>query len=145
MPVNDDSTNPHPPETGTKPVSEEANTSAAGDTIETVSTAGDSGQQKQIQLQIDDTQAKMYYSSTARVLGSAEEITIDFAGPVRSTQEPAVARLKIDQRIVLSPWAAKRLALALGQAVSRYEQTYGPLEIDERKRRVGGTTPTNPA
>ena len=125
-------------------MSEDANTSAAGDTIETVSTATESGQQQQIQLQIDDAQASTYYSSTARVWGSAEEITIDFAGPVRATQQPTVARLKIDQRVVLSPWAAKRLALALGQAVSRYEQAYGPLEIDERKRRVGGT-PENPS
>ena len=97
--------------------------------------------QQQIQLQIDDAQASTSYSSTARVWGSAEEITIDFAGPVRTTQQPTVARLKIDQRVVLSPWAAKRLALALGQAVSRYEQTYGSLEIDERKRRVGTTAP----
>jgi hypothetical protein len=36
---------------------------------------------------------------------------------------------------VLNPWAAKRLALALNQAMARYEQTYGLLELDERKRR----------
>ena len=122
-------------------MSEDANTTAAGDTIETVSTAREGESQQQIQLQIDDAQASTSYSSTARVWGSAEEITIDFAGPVRTTQQPTVARLKIDQRVVLSPWAAKRLALALGQAVSRYEQTYGSLEIDERKRRVGTTAP----
>ena len=63
---------------------------------------------------------------------------MDFAGPVRATNQPKVARLKIDHRVVLNPYAAKRLALALGQAVARHEQTYGALELDERKRRVGG-------
>ncbi len=112
------------------------------ETIETLSAASDAQQQQdQIQLQIDDADTPILYSSTARVWGSAEEINLDFAGPVRATQEPKVARLKIDQRVVLNPWAAKRLALALGQAVGRYEQAYGTLELDERKRRVGGAAP----
>lgn len=91
-----------------------------------------------VQLQIDDAQTPVIYSTTARVWGSAEEINVDFAGPIRRTNQANVARLRIDQRVTLNPWAAKRLAIALGQAVTRYEQTYGPLEIDERKRRVDG-------
>jgi hypothetical protein len=110
---------------------------AKGESIETISAAGDQAQQ-QMQLQIDDSTTPITYSTTVRVWGSAEEINLDFAGPLRPTNQPKVARLKIDQRLVLNPWAAKRLAIALGQAVSRYEQTYGPLELDERKRRVGG-------
>lgn len=109
--------------------------SAKGESIETISAAGDQAQQ-QMQLQIDDSTTPITYSTTVRVWGSAEEINLDFAGPLRPTNQPKVARLKIDQRLVLNPWAAKRLAIALGQAVSRYEQTYGPLELDERKRRV---------
>jgi hypothetical protein len=117
------------------------------DTISTISGATDPQKpQQQIQLQIDDSQTPTNYCSTARVWGSAEEINLDFAGPVRATNDAKVARLKIDQRIVLNPWAAKRLALALGQAVARYEQTYGTLELEERKRRVGGAVAApNPA
>ena len=50
--------------------------------------------------------------------------------------------LKIDSRVVLTPWAAKRLAIALGQTVQRYEQAYGVIEIDPRRRLQGGTTTT---
>ena len=103
---------------------------------------GSAADQQQIQLQIDDSDTPVNYCATARVWGSAEEINLDFAGPVRTTREPKVARLKIDHRVVLNPWAAKRLALALGQAVARYEQAYGVLELDERKRRVGGASAT---
>ena len=106
------------------------------ETIETLSAASDQQQQaQQLQLQIDDSATPVTYSTTVRVWGSAEEINLDFAGPIRPTG-PTSARLKIDQRVTLNPWAAKRLALALNQAIVRYEQTYGNLELDARKRMV---------
>jgi hypothetical protein len=101
------------------------------ESIETISASAD----KQMQLQIDDSNVPTSYSSTVRVSGTAEEINVDFAGSIRSTG-PQAATLKIDQRVILNPWAAKRLAVALGQAVQRYEQTYGTLELDPRKRQV---------
>ena len=104
---------------------------------ETIAAPGEQ-QQQQVQLQIDDSQAELSYSTTARVWGSAEEINLDFAGPIRPSGQRNVARLRIDKRIILNPYAAKRLAIALGQAVSRYEKAYGALELDERKRRVNG-------
>ena len=119
----------------------EISTQEQSQPTETISGASDQ-QQQQMQLQIDDSSTPVSYSTTARVWGSAEEINLDFAGPIRPTGQANVARLKIDQRVVLNPWAAKRLAIALGQAVTRYEQTYGALEVDERKRRVNGTSPS---
>ena len=102
------------------------------ESIETIASAGEQ-QQQQLQLQIDDAAIPVTYSTTVRVWGSAEEINLDFAGPLRPSG-PNTAKLKIDQRVILNPWAAKRLALALGQAVQRYEQSYGNLELDARKR-----------
>ena len=112
------------------------------ETIETITAATDQPQQQQLQLQIDDASTPVIYSTTVRVSGSAEEINLDFAGPLRPSG-PNTAKLKIDQRVVLNPWAAKRLAMALGQAVARYEQAYGMLELDTRKRLLkqsGGKT-----
>ncbi len=106
------------------------------ETIETISAA--SSQQAQMKIEIDDTQVASDYSSTVRVWGSAEEINLDFAGPLRPTGQNS-AKLKIDHRVIMNPWAAKRLAISLGQAIARYEQTYGPLELDARKRMI--TTP----
>lgn len=106
------------------------------DTIETISTHAANDQQ-QVQIQVDDSDTPVTYSSTVRVWGSAEEINLDFAGPLRPTG-PKAARLKIDHRIVLNPWAAKRLCLAMNQAIARYEKAYGTLEIDPRKRMVRG-------
>jgi len=86
------------------------------------------------QLRIDDSGITPQYASICRVAGTAEDITIDFAHGIRPGGQPNSALLKIEHRVTMSPWAAKRLALALGQAVQRYEQVYGELEIDPRKR-----------
>lgn len=107
--------------------------SDSSEPIEAISAPGDQAQQKQLQLQIDDANAPSIYSTTVRVWGSAEEINLDFAGALRPTG-PTTAKLKIDQRVVLNPFAAKRLAIALAQAVGRYEAQYGVLELDARKR-----------
>jgi len=98
------------------------------------------GNAQQLQINIDDSDAPVTYSTLVRVGGSAEELVLDFAGPLRPTSQNT-AVMKVDQRIIMSPWAAKRLALALSQAIERYEATYGQLEIDERKRRLAQPAP----
>ena len=99
------------------------------------SIGGDQANQaQQIQIEVDDEDVPVSYASLARVSGTAEEVTVDFGGPLKQTNS-TTATLRVEQRIILNPWAAKRLALTLGQTVARYEQTYGELELDERKRR----------
>lgn len=110
---------------------------------ETISAPSDQ-QQQQMQLQVDDSTTSTTYSTTVRVTNTAEEFTVDFGGPLRQAG-PNTARVKIDQRVVLSPWAAKRLALALVQAVQRYEQAYGVLELDARKRVINQPASSAPA
>lgn len=114
-------------------MAEESNGDIGSETIETISSA--SAQQQQMKIEIEDAQVSTDYSSTVRVWGSAEEINLDFAGPLRPAG-PGTAKLKIDHRVIMNPWAAKRLAMSLGQAIARYEQAYGPLELDVRKRMV---------
>ncbi|MFW6058950.1 MAG: DUF3467 domain-containing protein [Phycisphaeraceae bacterium] len=105
-----------------------------GDAIEQQTVTPEQGQQ-QTQLQIDESQVTTYYSSTARVWGSAEELLVDLAQGLRqSPNQPNVQVLRPDARIIMSPAAAKRLAIALSQAVQRYESTYGTIETDPRKR-----------
>ena len=107
--------------------------------VETISAAADAQRGQQVQVQIDESKTQTDYSTTVRVWGSAEEINLDFAGPIRPAG-PQTARLKIERRVVMNPWAAKRLAIALGQAVAQYEKAYGTLELDQRKRRVDGAS-----
>ncbi|MEX0775045.1 MAG: DUF3467 domain-containing protein [Phycisphaeraceae bacterium] len=99
---------------------------------ETLDSTAAGGQQ--IQIQVDDSDAPVSYCTLVRVGGSAEEIVLDFSGPLRPTGAKS-AVMQVEQRIFMNPWAAKRLAMALSQAIQRYEDAYGDLELDERKRR----------
>ncbi len=89
--------------------------------------------QNQIQVDVDDDGVPVTYGKLVRVGASAEEITLDVAGPLKQTAQNR-ATMKVENRIILNPWAAKRLAIALGQTIQQYEKLYGDLEIDERKR-----------
>lgn len=113
---------------------ETTSTSGTGETV----TAAE--RQPQQQLRIDESSVATFFSSTSRIWGTAEEIMLDFSQGVRPTGQRNVAVLKIDSRVVMTPWAAKRLAIALGQTVQRYEQQYGTIEIDPRRRGNGATT-----
>lgn len=110
------------------------------ETLESVNASA----QQQIQVQIDDADAPTTYSSQVIVGGSAEEIVLNFAAGLRPTGQQS-ASLKVQQKVVMSPWAAKRLAIALQQTMERYEQAYGKLELDERRRRAGGAPAGAPA
>ena len=103
------------------------------ETIGSISAA--SARQQPRELEIQETSAPSAYAVTVRVSGSAEEINLDFGGAVRLTPDNK-ALFKIDQRIILSPFGAKRLLMALHTAMARYEQTYGVVEVDETKRRL---------
>lgn len=118
---------------------------ATTDTADTGTTGSQTGetvtaaeQTPQQQLRIDESNVQTFFSSTSRIWGTAEEIILDFSQGVRPSGQRNVAVLKIDSRVVMTPWAAKRLAIALGQTVQRYEQAYGIIEIDPRRRSQAG-------
>ena len=105
------------------------------ETFESINSQTSAG--SQFRVQVDDQDVPTTYASIVRVSGSAEEFTLDFAGPLKQTGQNQ-ATLRVVERVYLNIWAAKRLSMMLSQAIERYEQAYGAIEIDERKRRLGG-------
>jgi hypothetical protein len=93
-------------------------------------------QQQQIQVQVRDDKAHSAYTNmwTVRPTHSAEEIIIDFGVAVPSTERQDAMNLEVQSRIIMNYFSAKRLALQLSQVVQRYEQQFGPIELDLRKR-----------
>ncbi len=90
---------------------------------------------QQVQVTVSDRDAVTTYAALCRVRGSAEEFIVDLAGPLRPTGQ-TTAEMLVDHRVILSPFAAKRLAMAMAETVQRYEKAYGPIELDERRRRT---------
>ena len=89
--------------------------------------------QQPVQVQVDDAGVKCSYSNFCRVSGSPEELIVDFAlnpQPMGVPNNP----IKIDERIVMNFYTAKRLLAALQMSIQRHEAVFGVLETNIQKR-----------
>lgn len=76
------------------------------------------------------------YANFFRVTASAEETVLDF-GLNLQTNNAAVQKARISQRLVVNFYTAKRIWGALGLALQRHEQAFGVIETDASKRAAG--------
>ena len=93
-------------------------------------------QTQQVQVSVREDKATNIYSNMSRVaMGpQAEEVILDLGMMMHDQQRPEALTMDISARVVMSVFAAKKLALMLSQALQRYEQQFGPVELDIRKR-----------
>jgi len=93
--------------------------------------AGDA--QQQVKITLDDANVSASYSNFCRVTGTPEEVVIDFAlNPNPFSQQDQ--KIRIDNRLVLNYFTAKRLFAALQQTIMRHEQNFGVIELNVRRR-----------
>jgi hypothetical protein len=89
-------------------------------------------------INIDESALEGRYANLTRVIAGPEEVVIDFGLLVPNQQNPQQQNAKLSDRVVLNYYNAKRLAMTLNATITRYEQTFGPLELDAGKRQIGG-------
>ncbi|MEM0915465.1 MAG: DUF3467 domain-containing protein [Planctomycetota bacterium] len=109
------------------------------------------GRRVQVGLRLDESDLKTAYANAFQARYTAEEIVFDLGMNVttpRPTPPPAHApastepRRLVDvtfhanQRVTMTYDTAKRLAIALAEAVRRHEQAFGHIEPDAKKRRA---------
>ena len=100
---------------------------------EVVEKPAEDGAQQQVRIALDDSQVNAKYSNFCRVTGTPEEVIVDYSlNPNPFSQEAQT--VKIDQRIVLNYFTAKRLYAALQQTIMRHEQNFGVIELNVRRR-----------
>lgn len=80
-------------------------------------------------IQWDDTNIKTSYSNVCNVTGTREEITLLF-GIGKPLQGESVLKVDLSDRVILSPFAAKRLATLLNNVISSYEERFGSLAVE---------------
>lgn len=90
-------------------------------------------QQAPVQVQVEDEGAMAAYANFCRVTGSPEELIVDFGLNPQPVGVPKDA-IKVNQRIILNFYTAKRLLAALQMSVARHESVFGVLETDINKR-----------
>jgi hypothetical protein len=97
--------------------------------------------QRQIRVRIDERNLQTSYVSGFRPTMTAEEVILDFGlnliHPTGNKEEPYEMVFQASNRLILSYFSAKRLAATLAQIVRRYEQQFGPVELNAAKRRAG--------
>lgn len=78
----------------------------------------------------DDTRMNTSYSNVCNVLGSREEITLLFGANQAWHAGQKEVKVQLSDRIVLNPYAAKRLGMLLDRVLKEYETRYGELKIE---------------
>jgi hypothetical protein len=85
------------------------------------------------QVQVEDGNALATYANFCRVTGTPEELIVDVglnSQPVGPQTEP----IRINQRLIMNYYTAKRLLAALQMSIQRHEAAFGVLETDVQKR-----------
>lgn len=94
--------------------------------------------QQQIRLRVDERDLTTSYANAFRANGTAEEVMLDFGlnliGQVAGQNQPEIL-FKVNNRVIMNYYSAKRLAITLSQIIRRHEEQFGELEMDVNKRR----------
>jgi hypothetical protein len=83
---------------------------------------------------IDASNLKANYANVCRIAQTPNEVIIDFGMNPNFFGQILDEPLRLEQRVILSHDAAKRLCLHLTATVQNFEAKYGPIELDVTKR-----------
>ena len=93
--------------------------------------------QGQVRVRWDDSNMQNTYANVCNVSSTREEMTLLFGtNNTWHTGQNEVA-VQLTNRIVLNPFAAKRLSLLLANVVGEYEKRFGELNIQSGSTGAG--------
>jgi hypothetical protein len=78
----------------------------------------------------DDSGMKSSYANVCNVTSTREEVVLLFGMNQAWTRGQKEVTIHLTDRIVVSPFAAKRLSMLLQGVVNEYEKRFGTLNID---------------
>ena len=81
-------------------------------------------------VQLDRSNVHGSYANVCNVSSTREEVVLAFGINNAWERGQANVQIQMTDRIVLNPYAAKRLADILHRVVAEYESTFGPLKDD---------------
>lgn len=86
-----------------------------------------SKKQKQLEINLPDSEAQGTYSNLVMITHSPSEFILDFIAVM-----PGVPKAKVVKRMILTPDHAKRLSDALNENVRRFEEEHGTITTKEK-------------
>jgi hypothetical protein len=96
--------------------------------------------QRKVRVRIDESNVKTSYASGFRPVATAEEVILDFglnlARLTGNKEIPYEVVFQANNRVIMNYYSTKRLAVALGQIIRRYEEKFGVLELNAANRGI---------
>lgn len=77
----------------------------------------------------DDSRMQTTYANVCNVLGTREEIMLLFGANQAWQSDQKEVKVVLSNRVVLNPYAAKRLMSMLEIGLREYESRYGELKV----------------
>jgi len=84
---------------------------------------------QQVKIRWDDSSMRNVYANVCNVAGTREEIVLLFGMNQAWHSGQKDVTIQLADRIVMSPFVAKRLANLLTNVIKDYESKYGALEV----------------
>ena len=82
----------------------------------------------------DDSQMKMSYANVVNVTATREEVALFFGTNLTWNPGDGEYKVKLTDRIIVNPHAAKRLLALLAGSLKEYENRYGKLDLEGDRR-----------
>ncbi len=83
-------------------------------------------------LRVHERDTKTSYANVCLLSSTREELILNFGLTLPAAQrDRREAHMLVSDRIIMSLPAAKRLAIALSQAIQRYENAFGVIEVHQ--------------
>ena len=82
------------------------------------------------QIKWDDSNMKSSYANVCNVASTREEVVLLFGINQAWHGGQQEVTVQLTDRIILTPFAAKRLSMLLANVVGEYEKRFGPLSLE---------------
>ena len=79
----------------------------------------------------DDSRMQSSYANVCNVSSTREEVTLLFGTNQNWHTGQSELVVQLTDRIMMNPYAAKRLSLLLNNVIDEYEKRFGELKIDQ--------------
>jgi hypothetical protein len=85
-------------------------------------------QGQQVKIHWNTQHLKSSYANFCNATSTREEVVLNFGVNQNWERTPVDMEIELDHRIILSPFAAKRLSQLLSKVMAEYETRYGELK-----------------
>jgi hypothetical protein len=89
-------------------------------------------------VRFDDSGITNAYANVCNVSSSREEVVLVFGMNNAWERDASEVRVKLNSRVILSPFAAKRLSMLLDSVIKQYEGRFGTMDVGGIQQQAPG-------